>query len=434
MGNAPTVGYYHFEEWDLPTKYGWMHSGPGVQAATLMQDVVNRMAERMITSGELVGRLLSGAEWAGEAAGAAGRAMQRGAGQINQTAAEAATAERCITELGESFQTAQHRMPSPNEIPTGLGDKFLYGAAEGFNALSPFDVQSPLHDAMAQRRELDQQATLALTNHMITSRDRVEAISAVAAPAPMVVAGHIAGAPGGGVGQPAGVVPTAAGFGGAPAATAPAATAPAATTATTAAGWAEVPTAPSTGPGPGAGGAPLPPGASPVSTGLMGPASGVTYTPRPGAVQPTGTGAGPGGAAFGPSSGGRTGAGGAAARGRAGLGVRPGADGDGIPGRGVPGRDGLAGGPATPGSRGTGVSGAGVSGAGVSGSSRAGAGSFLQPPVGGRGSGDDDTEHKDRYAQQADHIVGELPLVAPAVIGETPDEERRRVGRTRGGQ
>jgi hypothetical protein len=52
--------------------------------------------------------------------------------------------------------------------------------------------------------------------------------------------------------------------------------------------------------------------------------------------------------------------------------------------------------------------------------------------VDGRGSGDDDTEHKDRYAQQADHIVGELPLVAPAVIGETPDEEHRR--RARDGQ
>jgi hypothetical protein len=46
-----------------------------------------------------------------------------------------------------------------------------------------------------------------------------------------------------------------------------------------------------------------------------------------------------------------------------------------------------------------------------------------------RGSNDDDTEHKDRYAQQADHIVGELPLVAPAVIGETPAEERRNRAR-----
>jgi len=53
----------------------------------------------------------------------------------------------------------------------------------------------------------------------------------------------------------------------------------------------------------------------------------------------------------------------------------------------------------------------------------------MQPPVGPRSSDDDDTEHQDRYAQQADHIVGELPLVAPAVIGETPDEEHRRLGR-----
>lgn len=35
---------------------------------------------------------------------------------------------------------------------------------------------------------------------------------------------------------------------------------------------------------------------------------------------------------------------------------------------------------------------------------------------------------KDRYAQQVDYIVGELPLMAPAVIGETPDEQRRRLG------
>jgi hypothetical protein len=417
MGTGPTVEHYRFDAWDLPTKYSWMHSGPGVQAATLMQDVVNRMGERMIMSGELVGRLLSGVEWAGEAASAAGRAMQRGAGQINQTAAEAATAQRCVTELGESFQTAQHRVPSPNEIPAGLGDKFLYGAAEGFNALSPFDVQSPLHDAMEQRRELDQQATLALTNHMITSRDRVEAIPAVAPPAPMVVAGHIAGAPGGGAGQPAGVIPTVAGFGGAPAAGSPAAT--------TAAGWAGVPAAPPAGSGPWAGGVPFPPGASPVSTVLMGPAGGVTYSPRPGAFQPTGTGTDPGGAAFGPRSGERTGAGGATARSRAGLGVRPVADGDGIP-RSAPGREGPVGRPATSGPRVAGVSGAGVS--------RAGADSFMQPPVDGRGSGDDDTEHKDRYSLRADYIVGELPLVAPAVIGETPDEERRRLGRARDGQ
>lgn len=218
MGNTPTVGYYQFDGWDLATKYGWMHSGPGVQAATLIQDVVGRMAERMITSGELVGRLLGGAQWAGAAASAAGQAMQRGAGQINQAAAEAATAQRCVTELGESFQSALHRVPSPGEIPAGLGDRFRYGAAEGFTALSPFVVQSPLHDAMEQRRELDRQATLALTNHMITSRDHVEALPAVAPPAPMVLAGHIAGAPGGGVGQPAEVVPTAAGSGGAPAA------------------------------------------------------------------------------------------------------------------------------------------------------------------------------------------------------------------------
>ena len=414
METGPTVEQYHFDGWNLPTKYGWMHSGAGSQAAAEVQDIVNRMAERMITSGELVGRLLSGVEWAGEAASAAGRAMQRGAGQINQTAAEAATAQRCVTELGESFRTAQHRVPSPNEIPTGLGDRFLYGAAEGFNALSPFDVQSPLHDAMEQRRELEQQANLALTNHMITSRDRVEAIPVVAPPAPMVVAGHIAGVPGGAVGQPAGVVPTAAGFGTATAATAPAAT--------TAAGWAGVPAAPPAGPGPGVGGAPFLPGTNPVSTGLAGTTGSVTYGPRPVAFQPTGTGASPGGEAFSPSFGGRIGT----ARGQAGIGVRPGtgAGRAGIPSHGAPGRDG---GTATPRPRG-----AGVSGAGVSGGSRADAGSFLQSPVDGRGSGDDDTEHKDRYAQQADHIVGELPLVAPAVIGETPGEEHRR--RARDGQ
>jgi hypothetical protein len=113
MGNAPTVGSYRFDEWDLPTKYGWMHSGAGSQAATEVQDIVDRMAERMITSGELVGRLLGGVEWAGEAASAAGRAMQRGAGQINQTAAEAATAQRCVTELGESFKPHSTGCPHP---------------------------------------------------------------------------------------------------------------------------------------------------------------------------------------------------------------------------------------------------------------------------------------------------------------------------------
>ncbi len=73
MGTAPTVGDYQFDAWDLPTKSGWMRSGPGARAAAALQDVVSRMADRMIASGELVGRTLSGAQWAGEAASAAGR-------------------------------------------------------------------------------------------------------------------------------------------------------------------------------------------------------------------------------------------------------------------------------------------------------------------------------------------------------------------------
>ncbi|MGH3929972.1 MAG: hypothetical protein ACRDTF_08355, partial [Pseudonocardiaceae bacterium] len=62
---GPTVGHYHFGAWDLPTKYGWMHSGPGVAEGTMMQNLAKRMAERMIGSGERVRELLGGAEWAG---------------------------------------------------------------------------------------------------------------------------------------------------------------------------------------------------------------------------------------------------------------------------------------------------------------------------------------------------------------------------------
>ncbi len=427
MGSAPTVDQYHFDGWDLPTKYGWMHSGPGVQAATMAQDAVREMSERLIASGNLVRGLLGGAQWAGAAAMAAGEAMQRGAGQITQTAAETATAKRCVTELGESFAATQHRVPSPNEVPTGLGDRFLHSAAEGFNALSPFDVQSPLHAAMEQRRELDQQANLALTDHMTTSRDRVEALPAVMAPAPMTVTTQSAAVSGGGVGQPSGAVPVAAGAGGAP-------------SSTPTAGWGGVSAPPPTGatsPGPGVGGAPFPPVAGPVSTGPTGtpggPASGSrssgpgAFGPGAsgsGAFGPTGAGHGTGGRALGPHSGGpHSGgrAGGAAGRG-AGFGARAGA-GDGVSGRGAPRLDDTAGG-TTPGPRSGGPGGVG---AGGSGAGRAGASSFLQPPVGGRGSGDDDTEHKDRYAQHADHIVGELPLVAPAVIGELPEEEARRL-------
>lgn len=58
---------------------------------------------------------------------------------------------------------------------------------------------------------------------------------------------------------------------------------------------------------------------------------------------------------------------------------------------------------------------------------RGGAGSFLQPAIGAaRGRAGEDTEHTDRYAQPKDHIVGELPLVVPPVIGETPYEEELR--------
>jgi hypothetical protein len=244
---------------------------------------------------------------------------------------------------------------------------------------------------------------------MITSRDRVEAIPAVEPPAPMVVAEQLAGAPGGAVRQPAGMVPTAAGFGGAPAATAPAAT--------MAAGWAGVPDVSPTGPGSGVGGGSTLPGASPVSTGLAGTTGGGTPRPLPGAAQPTGTGtgAGPGGVAFGPSSSGHTGAGGAAARGRAGLGVRPGAGGAAFPAaahRAGPGR--LPQGRASPGS---------VAPGSAAALTRARSYSHrwtavtTMPPSTRTGN-----------AQQADYIVGELPLVAPAVIGETLDEQRRRLG------
>ena len=68
MVTRSTVGQYHFEAWDLRTKYGWMHSGPGVRSAAHMQDLVKWMAERMIASGERVGTLLWGAEWVGAAA------------------------------------------------------------------------------------------------------------------------------------------------------------------------------------------------------------------------------------------------------------------------------------------------------------------------------------------------------------------------------
>ena len=425
MGATPTVGEYHFDGWELPTKYGWMHTGAGVQAATLTQDAVREMSERLIASGGLVRDLLGGAEWAGAAAIAAGEAMRRGADQITQTAAGAATADRCVTELGESFVTAQHRVPAPNEVPTGLGDQFLYGAAEGVSALSPFDVQSPLHAAMQQRRELDQQANLALTDHMVASRERVEAMPAVAAPAPMTVTAQSAGPSGIGVGQPTGVIPTVPGSGDGPAVTHPAGVG---------GGSSAVPVA-HAGPGSGGGGAAVPSGPHPEGTG---PASAppVGGGSRPGTSGPGGpvTGPGPAGTVTAPPTVGSAGraTGGAGAAG-SGSGIRAGVGGEGGSRRGASGAGGGAsgtGGPAAGSAlpaRGAGFNAAPGRTAGGAAAGRAGGSSFLQPPIGGRGSGDDDREHKNRYAQQADHIVGELPLVAPAVLGETPDEEARRL-------
>lgn len=438
MAIGPTVGQYSFDGWELPTKYEWMHSGAGAQAAAEAQDAIRDMADRIAASGERVRGLLTGAEWMGAAAEAAGQAMRRGAGQLGQTAAGAATAERCITELGESFEAAQRRVPSPNEIPTGLGDAFLFGAAEGFNALSPFDVQSPLHEAMEQRRELDRQANQALTDHMTTSRDRVEAMPVVTAPAPMTVAAQSAGTAGvGGVGQPAWATSGATGASASAITSTPVSTSAALANTTPVPSPAPSPAAPSPAPagpaGTGGEGGPFPP-VAPASTG---PAQTATSgNARPRLVGPATTGAtaaesGLGGATFGPHSGGRTGAGAAAAR-RVGFGARPGAGGEGMTGRGAPGAGGPAGGPAS-GTTATGR-GAGTGGLGAGGARGQGAGSFLYPPVGGRGSSNG-TEHNDRYAQHTDHIVvGELPLVAPAVIGETPEEEDRRLRRNRDGR
>ncbi|MGQ0775981.1 MAG: hypothetical protein ACT4NY_16430 [Pseudonocardiales bacterium] len=379
----------------------------------MMQDLAKRMGERMISSGELVRGLLGGAQWVGAAATAAGQAMQRGADQIDQTAANALTAERCVTELGESFVGAQHRVPSPNEIPSGLGDKFVFGVAEGFNVVSPFDVQSPIHAAMEQRRELDEQANQALTNHMTTSRERLDTIPTVAPPPPMTVSTQSASASGGGVGYPAGGVPVNVGGGGAPASTAGASW-----------GGGAVSAAPPVGPGPG----PVSPGApGPVGTppAVVGPG----YRPHPSGPGQLGpTAARPGQVPFAPGFGGG-GRVGETARGP-GSGARPGA---GVPGRGAPGLGagpGPGGGPVPGGSvdsaRG---GGSGRGGGPAGGRGAAGHASFLQPPIGGRSQGGEDTEHKDRYAQHADHIVGKLPLVAPAVIGETPEEEAIRLRR-----
>lgn len=416
---ARTVGHYHFAAWDLPTKYGWMHEGPGVSEGTRTQDLTKQMAERMISSGGFLRDLLGGAEWAGAAATAAGQAMQRGADQIDQTATGAATAERCVTELGESFVGAQHRVPSPNEIPSGLGDKFLFGAAAGFNAVSPFDVQSPIHAALEQRRELDEQANQALTDHMTTSRERLDTIPAVAAPPPMTVSTQSASVSGGGVGAPAGVGPI------------PSGTPSPVNAQLAAADPAWRPSVPSPG-GAAPGLGPIPPGTpSPVNAGLAG--TGPTYRPHPsgpGQFRPA-AGPGPGQVPFAPGGGvGR--AGGAAALGP-GFGARPGAGGAGIPGRGAPGLGGApgAGGGPVPGGSVESARGGGVRGGGSAGGRGAGAGSFMQPPIGGRGQGGEDTEHQDRYAQQADHIIGTLPLVAPAVIGETPEEEATRLRRAR---
>jgi hypothetical protein len=406
MGSAPSVGQYYFDGWDLPTKYGWMHHGPGVAAANTTQDAVREMAQRLIDSGERVRGLLGGSEWAGAAAVAAGQAMQRAAEQITQSAEGAATADHCVSELGECFAAAQRRVPSPNEVPTDLGDRFLYGAAEGFNAISPFDVQSPLHEAMQQRRELDQQANLALTDHMTTSRDRVEAMPAVAAPAPMTVTTQSAHPAAGGVGQASGAAPMVYSPSGTP-------------SATPTAGWSGGPPPVSVGggAGPGADGIPVSTGPTPDRTDLAGAAT----ERSTGMNRSAATGVPPligpitGGVAADEQVSGRAGGRGAGFGGRAAIG-------EGGSGRGVWASGG------TPSARGGAVEGtAGRSTAGIGGG-RSAANSFLQPPIGGRGTGgDDDTEHTDRYAQQTDHIIGELPLVAPAVLGETPEEEAQRL-------
>ncbi|WP_086828310.1 hypothetical protein [Allokutzneria sp. NRRL B-24872] len=52
-----------------------------------------------------------------------------------------------------------------------------------------------------------------------------------------------------------------------------------------------------------------------------------------------------------------------------------------------------------------------------------GGGSFLQPALGGTGQRAEDEEHQRRYPV-TDDLVGDLPLVAPPVIGEYSDEDR----------
>jgi hypothetical protein len=171
------VPCFNYESVPLEQKYQWMRSGPGGAASVGFGDGLARLAADFTASDVSIGQNLLrrglGAEWQGQAAGAANDALNRAAAVVAANAAPGNAGRDSAHRYGDSFEAAKNAIPPPpsvgqnswwgnraDELGTALNDTFG----------STFGVQSDYAKRLAAHQAADQAANDALRHHESTTR------------------------------------------------------------------------------------------------------------------------------------------------------------------------------------------------------------------------------------------------------------------------
>lgn len=355
------IDYQRYEGYDLATKYGWMQTGAGAEAAAGARRLLGDAANAYAGSDQALKTALRGlsVDWTGSAATATAGALNRAAQWVAGAGQAGGTASGQVDRYSGSFAELKPKIAPPYEM-NGLQS---FAVDYAMAPVRVFDAQADsAHLVAAKNRQLDDDANRALYAHEETSRGAVGGFPQVTAMAPLTSGGGAAS----GLGAPGSAQPD-------PAVGITAAAAPT--------GGAAGPTVPTGSPvvTPGSAPAASPSGGIGVLTPV--PVVGGVGAPRPGGpvarsgggLPPAGRGVPEGGA---PRAGGGIGAGSGSAAGGAAA--------------------------APPTTRATGGSG------------------YLPPPwTGGGASRAQDREHRRRYTlSSAEAFLPQLPAHVPPVLGE----------------
>jgi hypothetical protein len=187
----------------LATKYEWMQTGPGGQAAIGMGGALAQFAADLgqtdANIGQHLGRL--GGVWQGRAAQAATGAVTRAAASVTSRAQPGTTGHQSSQRYGDSFITTKNAIPKPPPVTAacGFGGMLADGAGWVLNKEfgSNFGVQSDFTTQLAAYRAADQAANHALLTHENASRDAITAYdAAITGQASATIHGHAEAGPG----------------------------------------------------------------------------------------------------------------------------------------------------------------------------------------------------------------------------------------------